>query len=81
MKTFSAELRSSASSKLYPQNTTVSFTNFIPDQINLEGQYERALTENCCPWKLLNITEGSFGSSVTKGGKVIDSEKYKNSPS
>ena len=80
METFSVELHSSASSKLYPQNTFASFTNFLPDQINLEGEWERALTANCFRLKFFKITEGSFVISVTKGGKVIDSENYKLSP-
>ena len=80
METFNVELHSSASSKLYPQNTVASFTNFLPDQINLEGEWEVALTEICFPSKFFNITEGSFGISVTKGGKVVDSENYKLSP-
>ena len=40
-----------------------------------------ALTEICFPSKFFNITEGSLGFSVTKGGKVIDSAKYQLSPS
>ena len=39
-----------------------------------------ALTENCFPSKFFNITAESFGISVTKGGKVVDSENYKLSP-
>ena len=80
METFSNELHSPASSKLYPQNTVASFTNFLPDQINLEGEREVALTEFCFPSKFFNITEGSFGISVTKKRKVVDSENYKFSP-
>ena len=80
MESFSVELHSSASSKLYPQNTIASFTNFLPGQINLEGERQVALTDICFPSKLFKITEGSFGNSVTKGAKVKDSEKYKLSP-
>ena len=39
-----------------------------------------ALTEIGFPSKYFNITEGSFGISVTKGGKAADSENYKLSP-
>ena len=74
METLSVELHSSASSKLYPQNTIPSFKNFPPDQKNLEGECELALTE-IFPLEFFKITEESFGSSVTKGGKVIDSDK------
>ena len=75
METFSVELHSSASSKLYPQNEVASFTIFLPDQINLESEWEVALTENCFPSKFFNFTEGSFEISVAKGVKVIDSKK------
>ena len=74
METFSVELHSSASSKLYPQNRVASFTNFLPGQINLKAEWQVALTEICFPSKFFNITEGSFVISVTKGGKDNDSE-------
>ena len=74
METFSVELHSYASSKIYPQNTIASFTNVLPDQINLKGEWEVALTDICFPSKFFNITEGSFRISVTKGGNVIYSE-------
>ena len=80
MESFSAELHSSASSKLYPQNTIASLTIFLPDQINLEGEEEVTLNEICFPSKFFNIREGSFGISVAKGGKFVDSEIYKLSP-
>ena len=77
METFGVVLHSSASNKLYPQNTVAAFTNFLPDQINLEGEWEVVLTEICFPSKFFNITEGSFGISITKGGKNLDTENYK----
>ena len=80
METFSVELHSAALSELYPQNTFDSFTIFLPNQINLEGEWEVALVEICFPLKFCNLTEGSFGISVTKVWKVIGSEIYKLSP-
>ena len=80
METFSVELQFSASSKPYPQNTIPPFTNFLPDQINLEDEREVALTEICFPSKFFNITQESFGISATKRGKVKNSEKDKLSP-
>ena len=80
MDNFSVELHSSASTKLYSQNTVASLTNFLPDQINLEREWEVALTKVRFPLKFFNITEGSFGISVTKGGKLLDLENYKLSP-
>ena len=77
METFTVELHSSASSKLHSQNTNASFTKFLPDQKNVEGEWEVALTVICFPSKFFSITDWSFGSSVTEVGKAIDSRTYK----
>ena len=37
MDSFTIELVSNASSELFPDNTLSSFTNFLPDQVNLGG--------------------------------------------
>ena len=71
METFSVELHSAALSELYPQKTFEPFTIFLSDQINLEGEWVAALAELCFPSKFCNLTEESFGISVTKGWKVI----------
>ena len=39
MESFTIELASNASSELFPDNTLGSFTNFLPDQVNLQGQW------------------------------------------
>ena len=80
METFTLELDSSASSKLWPQNTIAPFMSFLPDQIDLKGQWEVALIKYCFPSKFRNVLEGNFGISVSKGRKGLDSEKYKFSP-
>ena len=41
-------------------NTLSSFTNFIPEQINLEGEWEVAITELSYPSLYQNITDGNF---------------------
>ena len=38
MDSFTIELVSNASGELFPDNTLSSFTNFLPEQVNLEGQ-------------------------------------------
>ena len=45
METSTVELHSSASSNLHPENSIPSFTNFLPNQINLYGKWEVALTD------------------------------------
>ena len=38
MESFTVELASNASAQLFPDNTLSSFTNFLPEQLNPEGQ-------------------------------------------
>ena len=54
------ELVSNGSGELFPDNTLSSFTNFLPEQINLEGQWEVAISEISYPSMYQNITEGYF---------------------
>ena len=42
MNSFYLELVSNASSQVYPQNTMASFTNFLPDKIELDESWEVA---------------------------------------
>ena len=51
---------SNASGELLPDNTLSSFTNFLPEQVNLEGQWEVAISEISYPSMYQNITEGKF---------------------
>ena len=60
MDSFTIELVSNASGELLPHNTLSSFTNFLPEQINLEGQWEVAISEISYPSMYQNITEGIF---------------------
>ena len=39
------ELGFNASGELFPDNTLSSFTNFLPEQLNLQGQWEVAISE------------------------------------
>ena len=51
MDSFTIELVSIASSGLFPDNTLSSFTNFLPDQVNLEVngrlQFRKSPTLQC----------------------------------
>ena len=42
------ELVSNAPSQLYPNNTLSSFTNFLPEQVNLDGQCSHPFNHDLC---------------------------------
>ena len=69
MDSFTIELVSSASGELFPDNTLSSFTNFLPEQVNLEGQWEFAISEISYPSTYQAITEGYFKFSDEKLSK------------
>ena len=60
MDSFTIELVSNASGELFPNNTLSSITNFLPEQVNLEGQREVAISEESYPSMYQNITERKF---------------------
>ena len=49
MESFTIELVSNASAQLVPDNTLSSFTIFLPEQLNLEGEWEVAISEIAYP--------------------------------
>ena len=60
MDSFTIELVSNACGELFPDNTLSSFTNFLPEQVNLEGQWEVVISEIAYPSMYQNITEGKI---------------------
>ena len=60
MDSFTIELVSNASGELFSNNTLSSFRNFLPEQVNLEGQWDVAISEIPYPSMYQNITEGKF---------------------
>ena len=60
MESFTIELVSNASAQLFPDNTLSSFTNFLPEQLNLDGQWEVAISEIPYPSMCQNVTEAKF---------------------
>ena len=60
MESFTIELVSNASAQLSPDNTLSSFTNFLAEQLNLEGQWEVAIAEKSYPSRYQNVTEGKL---------------------
>ena len=54
------DLVSNASAQLFPDNPLSSFGNFLPEQLNLDGQWEVAISEISYPSLYQNVTEGNF---------------------
>ena len=65
------------SGELFPNNTLSSFTNFLPEQLNLEGQREVALSEISYPSLYQNITGGKlkcFDEKLSKSTSTYNLE-------
>ena len=60
MDLFTIVLVSNASSQFFPNNTLSSFTNFLRGQVNLDGQWEVAISEVSYPSMYQNVTEVKF---------------------
>ena len=60
MESFTIELVSNASEQLFPGKILGSLTNFLLDQLNLEGQWEVAISEISDPSMYQNVPEGKF---------------------
>ena len=60
MDSFTIELVSNASSELFPDNTLSTFTNFLPEQVTLEGQWEVAVSQVSYPSMHQSVTEGKL---------------------
>ena len=60
MESCTIELVSNASAQLFPDNTQNSFTNFLREQRNLDGQWEVAISERSYPSMYQNVTEGNL---------------------
>ncbi len=60
MDSITIELVSNASSQLFPNNTLSSFTNFLPEQVNFDGQWEVAISEISYPSMYQDVRKGKF---------------------
>ena len=69
MDSFTLELAFNVTGELFPNNTLSSFTNFLPEQVNLEGQREVAISEKSYPSMYQKITEGKFKCFDEKSSK------------
>ena len=60
MDSFTIELVSNASSQLFPNTTLNSITNFLPEQVKLDGHREVAISEISYPSMYQNLTQGKL---------------------
>ena len=60
MDSFKTEFVSNASSQLFPNNTLSSFSFFLPEQVNLDGQWEVAISEIQYPSMYQNVMQGEI---------------------
>ena len=60
MDSFTLKLVSKAPLQLFPNNTLRSITNFLPVQVNLDEQWEVAISEISYSSMYQNVTEGKF---------------------
>ena len=60
MESFTIELVSNDSAQLFPDNTLSSCTNILPEELNLDGQWEVAISEISYPSRYQNVTERKF---------------------
>ena len=60
MESFTIELVSNASGQLFPDITLSSFTKFLTEQLNLNGQCDFAISEISYPSMYQYVTEGKF---------------------
>ena len=60
MQLFTKELVSNASAQPFPDNTLSPFTNFLPEQLNLDGQWEVVISEISYPSMYQIVTEKKF---------------------
>ena len=60
MESYTIELASNSSAQLLPNKILSCFTNFLPEQLNLEDQWEVAISEISHPSMYRDFTEGLF---------------------
>ena len=72
MESFTIVLVSNASAQLFPDKTLSSFTNFLAEHLNLDGQWEVANSEISYPPMYQIVTEGKFMFFVKKLAKSLE---------
>ena len=77
MDPYTIELVSNASFNCSPNNSLSSFTNFLPEQIHLKGEWEVVISEISYPSLYQNVTERKF---IFIDGRESPEEKRKIQP-
>ena len=72
MESLTKGLVSNASAQLLPDKTLSSFLFFLPEQRNLEGQWEVAISESFHPSRYQNLTEGKILFFDKKLSKLLE---------
>ena len=72
MDSFTIELVSNASLQLKSNNTLSYCTNLIPEQVNLEEEWEVAISDTSYPSMYQIVTEGKFMFLVEKLFKTTE---------
>ena len=62
MESFTIELASNASAQLFRDNTLNFFANVISELLNLEGQWDDAISEVSYPSMYQNVRDGFFSN-------------------
>ena len=78
MDSLTIELVSNASLQVFPNDTLSSFTSFLPEQLNLNGQWEVAISKISYLSMYQNVTDGNFMFYNEKLSKTR--EAYYNQP-
>ena len=73
---FTVELVSIASLQLFQNNMLGSFTIFLPEHVNLDGQWEVAISEFSYPSIYQNVTEGKFLLYDDKFSKISEANYF-----
>ena len=76
MDSFTIELVSNASSQLFSNTTLSSFTNFLPEQVILDGQWEVAISEISYSSMYQNVTERKFMFYDEKLSKTTEANYF-----
>ena len=72
MESFTKDLACIAPAQLFPENTLSSFTNFLLEQLKLEGQWEVAILELSYSSMYQNVTERKFLLFAENTSKSIE---------
>ena len=71
MEPFTIKLGSNAPAQSFPDITLSSFTHFLPEQLNLEGQWKVTVSEISYSTVYQNVTEEKFRFFSTETLKIV----------